>query len=27
VAAFRAGTGTPMMGRSAFACTACHQAR
>ncbi|MEI7443496.1 MAG: hypothetical protein WCK28_01275 [Burkholderiales bacterium] len=27
VAGFRAGTGTPMMGRSAYACMACHQAR
>lgn len=27
VAAFRAGTGTPMMGRSTYACVACHQAR
>lgn len=27
VAAFRSGTGTPMMGRSAYACTGCHQAR
>ncbi|MFM1987265.1 MAG: hypothetical protein RJA99_222 [Pseudomonadota bacterium] len=27
VAAFRAGTGTPMMGRSTYACMACHQAR
>jgi hypothetical protein len=27
VAGFRAGTGTPMMGRSAYSCMACHQAR
>jgi hypothetical protein len=27
VAGFRAGTGTAMMGRSAYSCMACHQAR